>query len=104
MTSGFGSMFAPEQPRAAHELLRACRPGGKIALASWTPTGYIGEMFEIFGRFIPPAPGVQSPMRWGDPDRLEDLFRAGVTSFTHTRRSCLFKWRLPEENPAFFRT
>ena len=104
VTSVYGSMFAPDQQRAADELVRVCRPGGRIALASWTPKGYIGEMFDIFSRFIPPAPGVQSPMRWGDPGRLEDLFRSGAAKFTHTHRSCCFKWRSAEENLTFFRT
>jgi SAM-dependent methyltransferase len=104
VTSVYGAMFAPNQQRAAGELLRACRPGGKIALASWTPTGYLGEMFEIFARFIPPPPGVASPMNWGDRVRLEALFAAGAARFTHTRRVCLFKWRSPEENLGFFRT
>ncbi len=103
VTSVFGSMFAPDQQRAADELLRVCRPGGKIALASWTPRGYIGEMFEIFSRFLPPPSGVPSPMNWGDPSRLEHMFGYGASRFTHTRRLCLFKWRSAEENLAFFR-
>ncbi len=104
VTSVFGSMFAPDQQRAADEMVRVCRPGGKIALASWTPGGYIGEMFGVFSRFIPPPPGVESPMRWGDPDRLEELFDSRADGFRHTLRTCLFKWRSPEENLAFFRT
>ncbi|MCC6230059.1 MAG: class I SAM-dependent methyltransferase [Phycisphaerales bacterium] len=104
VTSVFGSMFAPNQYLAADELSRVCRPGGKIALASWTPTGYIGEMFEIFSRFIPPTPGLESPMLWGHADRLEELFRPNAATFVHTRRNCLFKWRSAEENLNFFRT
>jgi SAM-dependent methyltransferase len=104
VTSVYGSMFAPDQHRAARELARACRPGGKIALASWTPTGYIGEMFTIFARFIPPTPGVPSPMRWGSETELEELFGDAAAGMSHTRRVCLFRWRSAEANLNFFRT
>ncbi|MBL0928038.1 MAG: class I SAM-dependent methyltransferase [Phycisphaerales bacterium] len=104
VTSVFGCMFAPNQQKAADELLRACRPGGTIALASWTPAGYIGEMFRIFGRFLPPAAGLQPPSRWGDPKHLGAMLGRGAASMTHTRRICLFKWRSVEENLEFFRT
>lgn len=104
VTSVFGSMFAPDQELAAAEMLRACRAGGTIALASWTPTGYIGEMFEVFSRLLPPPAGLASPMRWGDPEELERLFARGGRSFSHVRRMCLFKWRSVEESLAFFRT
>lgn len=104
VTSVFGAMFASDHQRAADELVRACRPNGKIALASWTPKGYIGEMFDIFTRFIPPAPGAQSPMRWGDPETIQELFGAGAVQIAHTRRLCFFKWRSAEENLSFFRS
>src|SRR6516165_8699680 len=70
----YGVMFAPDHRRAAAELARVCRSGGRIALASWTPDGFIGETFKTMSRYIPPAPGLQPPVRWGDPDYLEALF------------------------------
>ena len=62
----YGVMFAPHHERAAAELVRVCRPGGRIALASWTPEGFIGETFRLFSRYLPPTPGLQPPVRWGD--------------------------------------
>src|SRR6516225_5522452 len=60
----YGVMFAPDHARAAAELTRVCRSGGRIALASWAPNGFIGETFKIFSRYIPPARGVEPPIRW----------------------------------------
>ena len=65
VTSLFGAMFAPDHAKAAEELLRVCRPGGTIALASWTPDGFIGEMLKVVAAYVPPAPGVASPLHWG---------------------------------------
>ncbi len=75
--SVFGSMFAPDQPRAAGELARVTRPGGTIALASWTPDGFIGEMFKTVGAHVPPPPGLASPLLWGTEDHLGQLFGVG---------------------------
>src|SRR5215213_5943701 len=74
VVSIYGAMFAPDHHRAAAELARVCRPGGRIALASWTPDGFIGETFRIFSRYIPAPPGLQPPVRWGDEGYLETLF------------------------------
>jgi SAM-dependent methyltransferase len=73
VTSVFGSMFAPDHARAAAELLRVCRPGGTIALASWTPEGFIGELFRTVGEHVPPPAGVPSPMLWGTEGHLRQL-------------------------------
>src|SRR5262249_37092984 len=62
--STFGVMFAPNQPRAAAELLRVVKPGGRIGLANWTPDGFIGELFRLVGRFVPPPAGLTSPAAW----------------------------------------
>src|SRR5262245_37358169 len=70
----YGVMFAPDHERAASELVRVCRPGGRISLASWTPDGFIGETFQVFSRYVPPAPGLKPPVRWGDERYLESLF------------------------------
>ena len=74
VTSTFGVMFAPDQEKAAGELLRVCRLGGKIGLANWTPDSFIGQLFKTLGRYIPPAPGLKSPALWGARDRLDELF------------------------------
>lgn len=76
VTSTFGVMFAPDQAKAASELLRVCRAGGKIGLASWTPDSFIGQLFKTLGRYVPPAPGLKSPALWGTPERLNEFFGA----------------------------
>jgi SAM-dependent methyltransferase len=99
----YGVMFAPDHHRAAAELARVCRPGGLIALASWTPDGFIGNTFRIFARYLPPAPGLRPPVLWGDPGHLDALFgaAAAVTSY---RRTAVLRFRSAEENVDFFRT
>jgi len=72
--STFGVMFTPQQEVAAAELVRVCRPGGRIGLASWTPDGFIGQLFKIMGRHVPPPAGIKSPALWGTVARLEELF------------------------------
>ena len=89
--SVFGSMFAPDQPRAAGELARVTRPGGTIALASWTPDGFIGEMFKTVGAHVPPPPGLASPLLWGTEDHLAELFGPDV-EWTHERRTFTFRF------------
>jgi ubiquinone/menaquinone biosynthesis C-methylase UbiE len=69
-----GAMFAPDQEQTAAELLRVCRPGGTIAMANWTPEGFIGEMFRTVGRRVPPPPGIRGPVEWGSEARLRELF------------------------------
>jgi ubiquinone/menaquinone biosynthesis C-methylase UbiE len=100
----YGVMFAPDHQRAAAELARVCRPGGRIALASWTPDGFIGDTFRVFSRYLPPAPGLQPPMRWGDEVYLESLFGDVAASLTSYRRTAVFRNRSAEENVDFFRT
>ena len=73
VTSVFGTMFAPDHARAAAELLRVCKPGGTIALASWTPDGFIGELFRTVAAHVPPPAGVRSPMLWGTEGHLREL-------------------------------
>jgi SAM-dependent methyltransferase len=101
--SVFGVMFAPDQPKAAGELLRACRGGGTIALASWRPDGFIGEMFRTIGAHVPPPAGLASPMRWGVEDNLKELFGSGVSSIASVERTFVFRFRSPEEFTGFFR-
>jgi SAM-dependent methyltransferase len=72
--STFGVMFAPDQERAATELMRVCRSGGKVGLANWTPDSFIGQLFKTLGRYVPPALGLKSPALWGSRERLGELF------------------------------
>ena len=89
--STFGVMFAPNQARAAREMLRVCRRGGRIGLASWTPAGFVGEMLRTVGRHVPPLPGIASPALWGKPDHLATLF-PGVSQVTSTVRYFAFRY------------
>jgi SAM-dependent methyltransferase len=100
----YGVMFAPDHRRAAAELARVCRPGGRIALASWTPDGFIGETFRVFSRYLPPGPGLEPPVRWGDDAYLESLFGPAAASVTSHRRTAVFRFRSADENVDFFRT
>src|SRR5262245_57155199 len=100
----YGVMFAPDHLRAAAELSRVCRSGGRIALASWTPDGFIGETFRIFSRYLPPATGLQPAIRWGDEGYLGSLFGHVADSITSHRRTAVFRFRSAEENVDFFRT
>ena len=80
VTSVFGAMFAPDHRQAASELVRVCRPGGTIALASWTPDGFIGELFRTVAGHVPPPAGVPSPMLWGTEAHLRELFGDAIES------------------------
>jgi SAM-dependent methyltransferase len=82
----FGVMFAPDQPRAARELVRVCRPGGRIALASWTPEGAVGDFFRATARLVPPPPGLAPPLRWGTEAGLRELLGGAVRDLVLERR------------------
>jgi len=89
--STFGVMFAPDQQRAAAELLRVVRPGGRIGLANWTPDGFIGELFRVVGRFVPPPAGVMSPAAWGSETRLVELFGPLAADIKTERKQFVFR-------------
>src|SRR5215207_6978203 len=91
--SVFGVMFTPNQEQAAQELLRVCRPGGKIGLANWTPDGFIGHVFRTIGKYVPPPPGVKPPSLWGTEQRLHELFGDGIADLTVNRRMFVFRYR-----------
>ena len=97
VTSIYGAMFAPNHQRTADELVRVCRPGGRIALACWTPEGFIGETFRTFARYLPPAPGLQPPMRWGEGGYQCGLFGASAASVTAYPRTAIFRFKSAEE-------
>lgn len=89
--STFGAMFAPDQERVARELLRVCRKGGKIALANWTPEGWIGEMFRIIAKYVPPPAGLESPLAWGREPHLRKLFGAAASAMRVERATFAFR-------------
>jgi SAM-dependent methyltransferase len=93
--STFGVMFAPRQEHAASELLRVCRPGGRIGLASWTPDSFVGQMFRIVSRYAAPPAGIRSPFEWGSEPRLRELFGRHATLVGH-RREFVFRYRSPQ--------
>ena len=102
--STFGVMFTPNQEQAARELARVCRPGGKIGLANWTPSGFIGELFKLIGRTIPPPGGVNSPSLWGTEERLRALFDERIASLEAVRQHFVFRYRTPQHWLDTFRT
>jgi SAM-dependent methyltransferase len=104
VTSVFGSMFAPDHAKTAAELVRVCRPGGTIALASWTPDGFIGELFRTVSRHVPPPAGVASPLLWGTEAHLRELLGDGIASLDVRERTFTWRHRSPEDFVAFFRT
>jgi ubiquinone/menaquinone biosynthesis C-methylase UbiE len=103
VTSTFGVMFAPNQERAASELLRVCRPGGRIALANWVPDGMVGEMFMTTARHAPPPAGVKPPALWGMEDHLRQLFGDGVSELRAERRETTMRYPSAEFQLEYFR-
>jgi SAM-dependent methyltransferase len=104
VVSTFGVMFTPDQEKAAAELARVCRPGGKIGLANWTPESFIGQIFKTIGKYVPPPAGVKPPSRWGTRAGLEALFGASAAEIDATSRSFVFRFRSPEHWLEVFRT
>jgi SAM-dependent methyltransferase len=102
--SVYGTMFAPDHARVAGEIVRVCRPGGRIALASWTPSGFIGEMFRTVAQHVPPPSGLESPMRWGTEEHLAAIFGDGVEWIRHRRRAFTFRFVSPAAFVDFFAT
>ena len=103
VASTFGVMFAPNQQAAASEMLRVCRSGGRIGLANWTPDGFIGGLFKVIGRYMPPPAGVQSPALWGTRSRLEELFGQASSGIRIVERDFAFRYRSPDHWLEIFR-
>jgi len=103
VVSCLGVMFAADQERAATELLRVCRPGGSIALANWTPSSFVGDMFRTVARHVPPPAGVRSPLQWGTEQRLVELVGDGVGELLVRPRTFVFRFRSPTQFVDFFR-
>ena len=102
--STFGVMFTPNQEKAASELARVCKPGGKIGLANWTPDSFIGQVFKAIGKYIPPAPGVKSPALWGTKARLDELFGSTARTIRATNSQFTFRYGSPAHWIEVFRT
>jgi ubiquinone/menaquinone biosynthesis C-methylase UbiE len=100
----YGVMFAPDQDRAASELLRVCVPGGTIALACWTPDGFVGDMLRVVTRYAPPPAGVRPPVEWGTEQRLRELFGDGISELRTREQAHVFKHRSAEEFADFYLT
>lgn len=102
--STFGVMFTPDQDQAASELARVCKSGGKIGIASWTPQGFIGQLFKTIGKHLPPPAGVKSPALWGTTARLEEMFGAVAADIAAEPRMFVFRYRSPDHWLEIFKT
>lgn len=100
----FGAMFAPRPEKVAAELIRVCRPGGLIAMGNWTPQGFVGKSFQLTSKMVPPPPGIEPPVLWGDEATVRQRFGHGVSKLTLTRHKASFQYPFsPEEVVAWFR-
>ena len=104
VVSTFGVMFTPNQDRAASELVRVCKRGGKIGLANWTPGGFIGQVFKTLGGYLPPPAGAKSPALWGTKARLDEMFAASASDVKVTPKQFVFRYRSPQHFLDIFRT
>lgn len=103
VTSLIGAMFAPQPQQVAQGLLRVCVPGGTIAMANWTPQGFIGQMFKAVSKFIAPS-GMPAPVLWGDEATVRERLGNGLSELSLTRRQYLFTYPFPpSEVVEFFR-
>jgi ubiquinone/menaquinone biosynthesis C-methylase UbiE len=100
----FGAMFAPEHEKTAAELLRVCRPGGRIGMANWVPDGGVGKMFMTIAKHAPPPPGVASPLQWGTEEHLREVFGDGISDLRVERRKSRQAFRSADHFLDFFRT
>jgi SAM-dependent methyltransferase len=100
----FGAMFAPQPDKAAAEMLRVCRPGGRIAMANWTPEGFIGRMFKTTAAHVAPPANIPSPLLWGDEAAIRERLSTGVSDLQITRRMVSFSLPIrPEQMVDYFR-
>jgi SAM-dependent methyltransferase len=91
--STFGAMFAPDQQRTADEMMRVLRSGGRLGMANWTPESFIGRLFKLIGRHVPPPAGVKSPALWGSESHLAGLFGAQAAQIRAERCHFNFRYR-----------
>jgi hypothetical protein len=97
-------MFTPNQAKAASELLRVCKPDGKIGLANWTPEGFIGQVFRTLGKYLPPPAGAKSPALWGTRAALEEMFANQARSIKTEPRLFNFRYHSAEHFLEVFKT
>ncbi|MEZ5588988.1 MAG: class I SAM-dependent methyltransferase [Sedimenticolaceae bacterium] len=96
VTSTFGVMFAPRQPQAARELLRVCRPGGRVGLASWTPDGFAGRYFQLLCDYVPLPAGMRMPTTWGTHEFIARQFGERASDLCIRERDFVFRYRSPQ--------
>lgn len=100
-----GAMFAPQPEKVAAELIRVCRPGGRIVMANWTPEGFIGQMFKVIGRHVPPPAIMPSPLKWGTEESVRQRLGSGVKDLRLTKRLYPIEYPFaPAAVVEFFRT
>lgn len=104
VVSTFGVMFTPNQAQSASELIRVCKPNGKIGLANWTPEGFIGHVFKLIGSYIAPPAGVKSPALWGTRPFIDQQFEPHASQITYRSREFNFRYRSPQHFVDLFRT
>ncbi len=104
VVSTFGVMFAPDHEKAAAEMARVCKSGGRIGLANWTPSSFIGELFRLLGRYLPAPPGVRSPALWGTETHVRELFGTRIHSIAFERKDFVFRYRSAAHWLDVFRT
>ncbi|MDZ7678011.1 MAG: class I SAM-dependent methyltransferase [Acidimicrobiales bacterium] len=102
--STFGVAFTPDHERAAAELTRLCRPGGRIGLANWTPDSFVAAMLRTIGGYVAPPAGVRSPIEWGTEAHLQELFANSLQDLETVERTFVFRYRSPEHFVDVFRT
>lgn len=93
--SAIGVMFTADHQRAADELIRVCKPGGRVGLASWTPVGFIGQLLKTVGRHAAPPPGAMPPVRWGTEETLRELFGTNISELTCAKRTVTERFLSP---------
>jgi ubiquinone/menaquinone biosynthesis C-methylase UbiE len=101
--STFGVMFTPDHARSAAEMKRVVRGGGRIAMANWTPQGFLGNMFRTLGKHVPPPAGVVSPLQWGTEEHLRELFADAAGSLRVARKMFHFRYASPQHMLQVFR-
>ena len=104
VVSTFGVMFTADHDRAAAEMVRVCKRGGKIGMANWTPDGFIGQLFKTIGKHVAPPPGAKSPALWGTRTRIAELFEPHATSVKAAQRNFVFRYRSPQHWLEIFKT
>src|SRR5215207_8336454 len=105
LVSLIGAMFAPRPELVTAELKRVCRPGGRIIMGNWTPIGFVGQMFKIHGKHVPPPAVMPPPVKWGDEETVRERFENGISHLKLSRRMYPFRYPFsPSEVVEFFRT